>query len=424
MRRLCWLALAVASAFMPMAASAAPPPDLPAACVWTIAGAAQALTCPGPDGHMAIVSISGLSASSAAEAKAGNAAAIRNVARFYMFGPLDQRDPPRAIALFEAAAVKGDTRAMLTLAVIHRNGASVPRDNSQAVEWFRKAAEAGSAEGMYYLGAAYHTANGVAEDDAAALKWLRDAAKKGSGPAMAEIGAIYFNGKGVLQDYGQAAAWFAKAAEAGSPEGVQDLAFIYGKGLGVGLDKARSQSLTAQFHQLYGMSVMPTERELQHSFPVEAAVAGVEGRAVYQCRLGQDRSLEDCLLVGESPGGLGFGAAGWQLLPKMRLGPGLAVGTEFNLPIRFALPTGVLGNLAHAEECAAEGLALRKRGPLSGDADWWARYWVALADYQVRQAGGQPSPDRLDAAVGEAANRLAQGGDGGLFGLVERCRLK
>ena len=428
MRGLWWCAAVAAAGLLGSAdarADAGAGLELPPACAWTGGGPAvvQTLSCPSANGPAQPVIVSGLTPDTVGRARAGDSAAIRNIARFYMFGPPDLRDPSRAIALFEAAAAKGDTRAMLTLAVIYRNGVSVPRDNSQAAAWYRKAAEAGSPEGMYYLASAYASASGLPQDDGAALKWHRASADKGYGAAMAAIGVMYFAGKGLPQDYGQAAAWFAKAGDAGAPQGLQYLAYLYDKGLGVKQDKARARALNAQFQQLYGMTAMPTQHELARAFPVEAAVAGVEGRAVYGCRLGEDRALEDCILESETPASLGFGAAGFSIIPKMRLGPGLATGAEFNLPIRFALPTGVVGNREHAEQCAAEGLALRKRGALGGDAEWWARYWLAMADYEARQAGEKPAPDRWEAAVDAAAQRISLGKDSGLFGLINRCSL-
>jgi hypothetical protein len=277
---------------------------------------------------------------------------------------------------------------------------------------------------MSGFGNANANALGVPEDDAEAVKWFRAAADKGYPAAMARIGVAYFAGKGVAQDYVQAAAWFQKAADAGSPDGMRYLAFVYAKGMGVPQSHETALRWSAAVAAIIKWDALPSAEQMQDVFPVDAAIASVSGIARFVCRVGDDRSPQDCHLVSETPAGQGFGEAGMRLIPEMRLGAGLPVGQEFTLPVRFALPTGIVANRGHADECAAEGIALRGIESLSPDSDWWARYWVALSRYDARQVGAADSPDRLSAQVVAASQRLARGGDRGLFSLTSRCKLR
>jgi len=135
-----------------------------------------------------------------------------------------------------------------------------------------------------------------------------------------------------------------------------------------------------------------------------------------------DRSLSDCHVTEEAPGGYGFGEAGLQLTAQIRMAPSMYAGNEINLPITFKLPTGIFAKADQADQCAAEGVALSKVRTLSPTAQWWARYWVALSKKYAANAGNDAA-DRLDPSITAAGVRLAAGSDNGLFGIVRKCFL-
>ena len=367
--------------------------------------------------------MSGLNQRTLALAADGDAIAQRSLGRFYAFGPASRRDVPRAITLFKTAADRGDPRSMIELAVIYRDGVGVPKDFALATQWYRAAAEQGDAEGMFQLAQSYRYARGIPQDYAAAMHWFRAAAEKGHAGSMTYVGELYFKADGVGRDYNEAAQWFRRGADAGSAEGMLDLAYMYENGLGVPHSPEDAKLWRANHAALTRWAALPTSQEMESVYPLTAAIESVVGVAYYSCRLVEGYSLEDCHVTDEQPSGYGFGEAGFRLLPKIQLSPGLPIGSEVRVPVRFADPTGIVGSREHADACAAESLAMAKVHPLSGDAQWYARYWQALAHHFVDQAHEIDTPDRLAPQVVEASARLALGKDRGLFGLIFKCSL-
>lgn len=71
-------------------------------------------------------------------------------------------------------------------------------------------------------------------------------------------------------------------------------------------------------------------------FPDRALARGVyEGRAVLQCRVGAAGVPQQCLVVEESPAGLGFGRAALDAMPGGRLAARFSQGATVRVPINF-----------------------------------------------------------------------------------------
>lgn len=82
-------------------------------------------------------------------------------------------------------------------------------------------------------------------------------------------------------------------------------------------------------------AVAPTAAALAAAYPARAKAEGVGGAADLVCTVGRGGRMTDCAILGESPRGLGFGAAARQLAREMR-SVGVPAGTELRFPITFA----------------------------------------------------------------------------------------
>ena len=88
---------------------------------------------------------------------------------------------------------------------------------------------------------------------------------------------------------------------------------------------------------------MPNGEQFGRYYPDRAAKMSVGGRAVIRCRVDGDGSLEQCVVIYESPPDQGFGEAALKLSALFRMRPvtrdGQSVaGGVVIVPIRFAVP--------------------------------------------------------------------------------------
>ena len=93
---------------------------------------------------------------------------------------------------------------------------------------------------------------------------------------------------------------------------------------GVGVSKAAPDDSTLRF------------------YPAAAKKAGVEGKALINCRMTASAGLADCRVVSESPEGYGFGDAALQVAGAYKLDPAVRQGqpdeARITIPIIFNLP--------------------------------------------------------------------------------------
>lgn len=89
----------------------------------------------------------------------------------------------------------------------------------------------------------------------------------------------------------------------------------------------------------------PTEDEMKAQWPFEAARQGVGGRADIVCDIDIQGLLKDCVVVSETPAGMGFGKAALLLAPSFKMRPkrinGKPVeGGRVRIPVMFENPDG------------------------------------------------------------------------------------
>lgn len=104
------------------------------------------------------------------------------------------KDPERAVGLFEKAAGMGHAGGMVGLGFAHYHGLGVPAVNySAALHWYRQAADAGDAMGHYNLGEMLRSGTGLpAPDVPAAMAHMRAAAAGGHFKALYIVGLSHW----------------------------------------------------------------------------------------------------------------------------------------------------------------------------------------------------------------------------------------
>lgn len=93
---------------------------------------------------------------------------------------------------------------------------------------------------------------------------------------------------------------------------------------------------------------LPKAEEVADYYPLAAARNGLEGEATIACVVTRTGTLEECMVLSETPPGAGFGQAAVAMTQVFRMTPktvnGEAVGDgTVRLPIRFALPSQPAG---------------------------------------------------------------------------------
>jgi TonB family protein len=85
--------------------------------------------------------------------------------------------------------------------------------------------------------------------------------------------------------------------------------------------------------------IKPTAENIARVYPSAALTRHIKGRATIHCTTDEDGYLKDCEVLGETPGGLGFGNAALEITAYMRFQPatryGVPMASEVSVPIRF-----------------------------------------------------------------------------------------
>ncbi|WP_029032576.1 SEL1-like repeat protein [Salinarimonas rosea] len=135
------------------------------------------------------------------------------------------------------AARAGDEAAVFELAARLSDGRDAPRDPALAARLFERLAEQGVVPAQYRIGQIYDKGVGVARDPAAAEMWYRRAAESGNVTAMHNLAVLLAEGAVAgAPDYTGAIGWFRRAAEHGVRDSQYNLAVLLARGLGAPQD--------------------------------------------------------------------------------------------------------------------------------------------------------------------------------------------
>ncbi len=178
----------------------------------------------------------------------------------------------------------------------------------------------------------------------------------------------------------------------------------------------------------------PNMAQIQAVWPIEAMRRGVSGRVQLSCQANVHGSLENCVVVSETPPGMGFAAAAISLTPNFQMRPGTRNGQPFvstvNIPIRFIAhgawgdDVNILGqemtvaypvwlaapsfsDLARAYPAAANGAA--------GFAVLKCRIWLTGALTSCTTLSEEPPHDGFDQAARSLVGRFRFSAPPGIF---------
>lgn len=181
-----------------------------------------------------------------AEAEAGSADAMLELALGYDDGSLGEKDRALAAEWYRRAAAAGVAVAHLRLGILHEVGDGVPQDYAAAHAAYEAAIAAGVDEANLRLGLMYFEGWGVDRDPERAVELIERAAEADYEPAQLMLADIYMLGIRVEKDPTRALAWAERAAKKDSAGGENRVANAARKGLGV----ERDLDLARQWYQL------------------------------------------------------------------------------------------------------------------------------------------------------------------------------
>ena len=175
-----------------------------------------------------------------ARARAGDAAAQRQLGTRYLTGTGVSRDPTQAQIYLERAAEQGDPLAEFNLAYSLLKGLAGEPDHTRALRLFERCATVHGMPGAYNaLGAMYWNALGVPADRKKAREYFEEAAAHQDPDGLFNLGTLHLQDRGLLEDDGEgnlvnrkALEAFEQAHEVGHYKAPQSLALAHIEGQG------------------------------------------------------------------------------------------------------------------------------------------------------------------------------------------------
>lgn len=144
----------------------------------------------------------------------------------------------------------------------------------------------------------------------------------------------------------------------------------------------------------------PSAEDLLAVFPREAFRREVSGYAVISCVVTVQGALNDCVVIDESPAGMGFGGAAIALTPQFTMKPALLRGEPVISTARFPIRFGAVGG----------GLAAAGKKVLPANISW------SEAPTFADMAAAYPSRAREEGIGGRAMLACRMDRDGRLTG--------
>lgn len=175
--------------------------------------------------------------------------------KMYLYGRGTDKDPQKALSLFEEAQALGERRyapRYIPKAQARVGAMALKSDNgvppAQGVALLQEAAAHGEADALFQLGYAHEKGRGVARNGKLADNYYRQAAAEGNAKAQFYRAELYRKGDIVAKNPATAVQLYRLAGEAGYPRAWQQLGQMYEKGMDVpqDIDKARQYYLLAQ----------------------------------------------------------------------------------------------------------------------------------------------------------------------------------
>lgn len=148
---------------------------------------------------------------------AGHVRASYLLGRLYQLGAGVERDPARAVPLYESGAQRGDPYAQYSLGRALLAGRGTNADVERAMALLASAAESGHTYAMNQLGWEYHIGEHVQKDDARALRFFNESSGRQDIYGMVNLGILYRDGAGVEKNQQRAMELFEKARASGHP---------------------------------------------------------------------------------------------------------------------------------------------------------------------------------------------------------------
>lgn len=246
-----------------------------APCVWKQNGkgsaAVRKLSCPT---DQTTRGLRGLTEDSPARANSGDVSSMLRLAKFYVAGPTDVRDPAAGFGWSRRAADAGSAEGAFNLALLFEAGTGVAQDKSQAVSFYTKAAESGYLPAMINLAAMQVEGEGTQKDQVAAARLMQKAADARSIDGQFNMGTLFETGIGIAKDQLEAIRWYRLAADQKDSRSMYRLGIIYADGIGV------PQSASEAKRWLLD-SFLPVQKLINLMIDMELLIASDRGRSAY-----------------------------------------------------------------------------------------------------------------------------------------------
>jgi len=143
---------------------------------------------------------------------------------------LREKDPVRALGMFQELAEQDDSYAMLRLAWAYWQGQGTPVDKIAAERWYRRAYESNKEtvkrQANYFCGVLLEEQQRYAE----AYEMFSSGAALDYAPALLRLGRLYLKGHGVARDRNRAMTLYEQAAARGNLVAKSSLGFQWMRG--------------------------------------------------------------------------------------------------------------------------------------------------------------------------------------------------
>ncbi len=152
---------------------------------------------------------------------------------FYRFITAMNREPEKAIQLFQISANMGDSGGQYNLGIVTLFGLGVPQNIQEARRLFEKSAAQGNPSAQHNLGLMYQFGIACETDFKKSVQLYKIAAAKGNSYAQNSLGVAYELGRGVPKKNAKRAfRLFSASAAQGNPWGEVSLGVMYSSGDG------------------------------------------------------------------------------------------------------------------------------------------------------------------------------------------------